>query len=151
MGVYKRLEQVPHRYRLANYQANYEGENTWETFVEQKTETFESTATYDRYEKAGRYFRRFLNDIGRHHALCEPEDIDDFLVALRDGTIGRQNHTRKLQTIYFEYFQPLVGFYSWLLWHTEHPHVYHPVWMAVVEYDYPSQVWERKLSQNDKR
>ncbi len=55
MGVYKRLEQVPHRYRLANYQANYEGENSWETFVEQKTETFESTATDDRYEKAGRY------------------------------------------------------------------------------------------------
>ncbi len=72
-------------------------------------------------------------------------------MALRDGTIGRQNHTRKLQTIYFEYFQPLEGFYSWLLWHTEHSHVYHPVWMAVVEYDHPSQVRERKLSQNGKR
>jgi hypothetical protein len=151
MGIYKRLEQVPQRYQLANYAGDYAEEDTWAEFTDIKTERFDSDATRTRYEKAGRYLADYLSDIGRHHALCNPGHVAGFLRALRDGSIGRQSHTRKLQTVYFEYFQPVEEFYSWLLWHTEHPHVYHPVHMAVVEYDYPSEVWAKKLSQNDKR
>jgi hypothetical protein len=151
MGVYKRIEDVPNRYRLSNYEAAYAGRDVWGEFFDEKTAKFDTQSTLDRYEKAGRYLQTFMSDVGRHHALATPQQIEDFLVALRDGEIGRQSHTRKLQTVYFEYFQPVEEFYTWLEWHTDHKHVYHPVLMAVVEGGYAREVWNRKLEQNDKR
>lgn len=151
MGVYKRISDVPDRYRLRNHEAAYEGRDVWSDYVEVKTETFDTEATRDRYEKAGRYFENFMSEVGRHHALATPEHVEEFLVGLRDGDVGRHSHSRKVQTVYFEYFQPIEEFYTWLEWHTDHPHVYHPVLMAVVEGGYAREVWNRKLEQNDKR
>lgn len=151
MGVYKRIDDVPNKYRLRNHEPAYEGRDVWGEYYEEKTEKFGTKATRDRYEKAGRYFGMFMSEVGQHRALATPGQIERFLVALRDGEIGRHNHTRKLQTVYFEYFQPVEEFYTWLQWHADHPHVYHPVLMAVVEGDYARDVWNRKLEQNDKR
>lgn len=151
MGVYKRIEDVPAKYRLTNHAAAYDGRDVWAEFEADKTAQFDTQATRDRYEKAGRYLRGFMDGVGRHHALADPEHIEGFLSALRDGEVGRQSHTRKLQTVYFEYYQPVEQFYTWLQWSAEHPHVYHPVLMAVAAGGYPREVWERKLSQNDKR
>lgn len=151
MGVYKRISDVPDRYRLGNHEAAYEGRDVWAEYFEAKTEKFDTKSTRNRYEKAGRYFKTFMSEVGRHHALATPEQIEGFLVALRDGEVGRQSHSRKLQTVYFEYFQPVEEFYTWLEWHADHPHVYHPVLMAVVEGGYARDVWNRKLEQNDKR
>jgi hypothetical protein len=151
MGVYKRVDDVPDKYRLGNHEAAYADRDTWEEFSTEKTARFDTDATRTRYEKAGRYFGTFMSDTGRHHALAEPAQIEEFLVALRDGEVGRHSHTRKLQTVYFEYFQPVEEFYTWLEWHTDHPHVYNPVLMAVVAGGYASEVWARKLAQNDKR
>ncbi|RLM72574.1 hypothetical protein DVK07_06140 [Halorubrum sp. Atlit-26R] len=123
----------------------------WADYFEEKTAVFNAKSTRDRYEKAGRYLQNFMREAGRHHALAAPEHIERYLTGLRDGDIGRRNQSRKLQTVYFEYFQPLEGFYTWLQWHTEHPHVYHPVLMAVVEGGFTREVWDRKLEQNDKR
>jgi hypothetical protein len=151
MGVYKRLSDVPDRYRLGNHEAAYEDRDVWAEYFEEKTKKFDTKATRNRYEKAGRYFKTFMSEVGGHHALATPEQIEGFLVALRDGEVGRHSHTRKLQTVYFEYFQPVEEFYTWLEWHTDHPHVYNPVLMAVVEGGYALDVWNRKLEQNDKR
>lgn len=150
-GVYKRLDDVPARYRLRNHETAYSGVDVWNEFVEERTDTFESQATYDRYEKSGRYYKDHMSDVGRHHALTAPEHVEEYLTRLRDGDIGRFSRTRQLQTVYFEYFQPLDAFYTWLLWHTEHPHVYHPVRMAAIAGGFSSDVWQRKLDQNDKR
>lgn len=151
MGIYKRINQVPEKYRLRNHEAAYADRDVWEDYFEEKTTAFATKATHDRYEKAGRYLKTFMVEAGRHHALATPEDVESFLVALRDGNVGRHSHTRKLQTVYFEYFQPTEQFYTWLQWHADHPHVYHPVLMAVVEGGYAREVWDRKLEQNDKR
>lgn len=151
MGVYKRLLDVPDRYRLGNHEAAYEGRDVWAGYFEAKTEKFDTKSTRDRYEKAGRYFKSFMEEVGRNYALATPEQIECFLVALRDGEVGRHSHTRKLQTVYFEYFQPVEEFYTWLEWHADHPHVYNPVLIAVVEGGYAREVWNRKLEQNDKR
>lgn len=151
MGVYKRIDTVPDRYQLLNHEAAYAGRDTWAEYFTEKTEQFNTKATRDRYEKAGRYFKAFMEDVNRHHALADPHHVEDYLVALRDGDIGRHSHTRKLQTVYFEYFQPLEDFYTWLQWHTDHPHVYHPVLMAVATDGFARDVWDRKLEQNDKR
>lgn len=151
MGVYKRLDGVPAKYRLVNHKRAYSGRDVWGEYFEEKTAKFDTKATRDRYEKAGRYFQTFMSEAERHHALADPRHVEEFLVALRDGEVGRHSHTRKLQTVYFEYFQPIEEFYTWLEWHTDHPHVYHPVLMAVVAGGYARDVWNRKLEQNDKR
>lgn len=151
MGVYKRLDDVPAKYRLVNHEGAYSGRDVWDEYFAEKTSKFDTKATRDRYEKAGRYFQTFMSGIERHHALADPQHIEGFLVALHGGDIGRHSHTRKLQTVYFEYFQPVEEFYSWLEWHIDHPHVYNPVLMAVVGGGFARDVWNRKLEQNDKR
>lgn len=151
MGVYKRIDDVPDKYRLRNYEREYEGRDVWNDYYEEKTGKFDTKATRDRYEKAGRYFGTFMSEVRRHRALATPGQIEAFLVALRDGEVGRHSHTRNIQTVYFEYFQPIEEFYTWLQWHADHPHVYHPVLMAVVEGGCALDVWNRKLEQNDKR
>lgn len=151
MGVYKQIDAVPDKYRLQNHEAAYDGRDVWDDYFVEKTEKFDTKSTRDRYEKAGRYFKTYMDDMGRHHALAHPQQIEDFLVALRDGNVGRHSHTRKLQTVYFEYYQPLEEFYTWLQWHADHPHVYHPVLMAVVAGGFARDVWNRKIEQNDKR
>ena len=151
MGIYKIIDSVPDRYRLQNYSSGYTGTDVWNDYFVEKIEKFDTRSTHDRYEKAGRYFKSFMQEVGRHHALADPSHIEEFLISLRDGDIGRYNGTRTLQTVYFEYFQPIEEFYSWLQWHTDHPHVYHPVLMAVVDGGFANEVWKQKLEQNDKR
>lgn len=151
MGIYKSLSEVPDKYRLHHEAAAYDGRDVWAAFEADKTEDFDAKATRDRYEKAGRYLRSFMDGESRHHALADPEHIEAFLTALRDGEVGRHSHTRKLQTVYFEYYQPVEQFYTWLQWHADHPHVYHPVLMAAASGGYAREVWERKIAQNDKR
>lgn len=151
MGVYKRIEDVPDKYRLRNHEPAYNGRDVWGEYYEAKIEKYDSQSTRERYKKAGRYFATFMSEVGRHRALATPGQIEAFLVALRDGVIGRHSQTRNIQTVYFEYFQPIEEFYTWLLWHVDHPHVYDPVLMAVVDGGYARDVWNRKLAQNDKR
>jgi hypothetical protein len=152
MGVYKTIDDVPPKYQLSNHTARYDGNDVWATFLCEKTAIFESASTRKRYEKAGRYFSDFMIEQGRHHAIADPGHISAFLVALQDGTVGRHHHERTLQTVYFEYYQPLEAFYTWLMWHADHPsHVYHPVLMAVIEGGYAREVWDRKIAQNDKQ
>lgn len=151
MGVYKALDDVPDRYHLRNHQSAYEGRDVWGEFFANKTAKFDTKATHDRYEKVGRYFTDFMADTERHHALADPGDIEAFLVALRDGDVGRFGRTRQRQTVYFEYYQPLEDFYTYLEWHVDYPHRYHPVLMAVVDGGYARDVWNRKIEQNDKR
>jgi hypothetical protein len=151
MGVYKHLDSVPSKYQLQNHEAAYADWDVWDDYFQEKTKKFDTNSTRDRYEKAGRYLQNFMQEKDRHHALADPKHIEGYLTGLRDGDIGRRNQTRKLQTVYFEYFQPLEEFYTWLQWHTDHPHVYHPVLMAVVADGYARDVWDRKLEQNDKR
>ena len=149
-GVYKQLDDVPDRYRLRNHKAAYAGMDPWTEFAEERTEQFDSQATCDRYEKAGRYYKGFMSDIGRHHALARPQHLEEFFVRLHKGDIGRFSRTREIQTVYFEYFQPLDAFYSWLLWHTDHPHVYHPVRMAAIADGFAAEVWQRKTEQSNR-
>lgn len=151
MGVYKHIDSVPTKYRLQNHEPAYTDRDVWADYYEEKTAVFNTKSTRDRYEKAGRYLQNFMQEAGRHHALAAPEHIEGYLTGLRDGNVGRRNQPRKLQTVYFEYFQPLEEFYTWLQWHTDHPHVYHPVLMAVVAGGFARKVWDRKLDQNDKR
>jgi len=147
-GVYKRLNNVPVKYHLRNHEAAYSGMDAWNEFVEERTDTFESQATYDRCEKSGQYYKDHMSDVGRHNAFTPPEHVEEYLTRLHDDDIGQFSCTRQLQTIYLEYFQPLDTFYTWLLWHTDHPHVCHLARMAAIAGGFVSDVWQRKLDQN---
>jgi hypothetical protein len=54
--------------------------------------------------------------------------------------------TRTLQTVYSEYWVRVEAFYTWLQFHTRHPHVYHPPLMAVVAGGTTARVWALKFT-----
>jgi hypothetical protein len=39
----------------------------------------------------------------------------------------------------------LEEFYSWLQWHTDHPHTHHPVLMAAADHETAGEIWSVKM------
>lgn len=137
MGVYKRLSDVPDRYRLQNFSAAYEGRDVWGEYVSDRyPNPSENQQTLLRRFK--RRWTSLMDDQGRHHALATPEDVEAFSSDLVE------NNT--LSTAYSNYWQRLEVFYTWLQSHTDHPHVYHPVLMAAAEYPNASAIWDYRIA-----
>lgn len=141
MGVFKRLKEVPDRYRLSQYEAAYDGRDVWTEFVE--TLPFNSERYQRRVAKAGRSWTEHMTGYERHHALAQPGDVESWCETLRtDRTVGG---------VYREYWVRIEQFYTWLQYHTEHPHVYHPVLIAASEYPTAGNIWHCKLEQRSHR
>lgn len=141
MGVYKTLADVPERYRLRQHQAAFDGRDVWaeyttQSYFQQYPDASESVR--ESVERAGRYWKEYMADRGRHHALATPEDVGVWSTRLLDRVT--------VNTAYNEYWIRIEGMYSWLQSHTEYPHVYHPFWIAVTEYDSARKIWNHKLS-----
>ncbi|MFC6942416.1 hypothetical protein ACFQE8_20960 [Salinirubellus sp. GCM10025818] len=144
MGVYKSLSEVPVRYRLDNFTAEYRGEDTWTEYIQAEDERRDLSDWYlERADIAGRSWKSHMHDLDRHHALAKPEDVDTWCRELLDE--------RKLRTVYERYWTELESFYAWLQAHAEHHHVYQPVLMAAANYDAASMVWEEKIENGRKR
>lgn len=137
MGVYKRLDDVPDRYRLANFAAEYDSRDTWAAYV------------VDRYVDQSEYLDRMLQrferrwkahmaGIGRHHALATPGDIEAFCTDLVERNT--------LSTAYETYWLRLEDFYQWLQAHPDHPHVYQPVLMAAAAYPNAATLWKYRIT-----
>ncbi len=69
----------------------------------------------------------------RHHALARPEDVEAYIEMMME--------INAMRTIYSTYWTHLKQFYDWLLWHTEHPHRYHPVLMAAAHEPNTRRMW----------
>lgn len=141
MGVFKQLENVPSRYRLNTYSASYEGRDVWSEFMDERGEDFPSENTKYKVNRAGERWGDFMESRSNHYALPVPEDVEDYfdyLLTERD---------LKVSTTYRQYGDYLERFFSWLLYHTEHPHVYNPVLMSVVENPNGAsgEVWDEKI------
>lgn len=136
IGVYKKLEDVPDRYRLGNYGGTYAGRNIWGEYVEAELSDAAETVQYEA-ELVEKSWKSHMDDRGRHHALATPADVDSWA----EKILGRM----KVPRAYNPYWVRLEGFYSYLLWHTEHPHVYHPPRMAATEGGAATDIWEAKL------
>lgn len=136
LGIYKRLEDVPDRYRLQQYTGSYEGRDVWLEFCEEhEYELGDSKSFRRKVDRAGDHWRTFMTD-RRHHALATPVDVEAWSVVLLDEfTEGTA----------YKYWIRVEHFYRWLQWHTEHPHVYHPVLMAVIKHDAAARVWNWKI------
>ncbi|WP_222919107.1 hypothetical protein [Natrinema sp. SYSU A 869] len=146
IGVYKRLADVPDRYRLENQAAEYEGRDVWSEFIEYERETvgYDSDRYIQNSERCERYWKEHMEDRGRHHALATPTDVETFISGLLDRMESR--------TAYQPYWVRLESFYDHLQWRVDHPHRYHPVVMAAtVPESAARRVWEEKLDRYGSR
>ena len=140
LGVYKRLSDVPDRFRLYHHAEAYEERDVWQEFCE---EYEYEQADYDRYEeevdRVGDCWKTFMADQGRHHALAISDNVNQWCADLLESKSERRTH---------DYFLRVNRFYDWLKWHSEHPHVYNPVLMAPVTGEAARTVWGVKAAQN---
>lgn len=144
LGVYKALDQVPDRYRLQNHANAYGGRDVWDEFLTGHLfEKYDSERFKEEARRAGRYWKEHMDSRGRHHALATPADIESWVAGLLDD--------RKVKTAYNCYWVRIERFYSWLQWHTEHPHVYNPVLMAATDGEASGAVWEEKMARRQGR
>ncbi len=137
MGVYKRLEDIPDHHRLDQYEALFENQDVWSDYVDSQSNAFDSDHYHATFRKAGQSWKNHLNERGRHHALATPHDVETWVRSLAE--------TRLLRTVRTEYWVRVEEFYSWLQFHTEYPHVYHPVLMAAGQYETARAVWMTKF------
>lgn len=137
MGAFKRLSEVPDTDILAEYTRRYDGVDVWAANRDAQTNAFESTHYEQTFEKTERTWKSHMTDRDRHHALAIPEEVETWCRTLAE--------TPTYMTVYKQYWVRLEEFYSWLQWHTDHPHAYHPVLMAAAQYDTAGTVWETKV------
>lgn len=136
MGLYKQLEDVPIEYRLYQYVDGYDGCDVWGNWAAQAVaDRAERYAVY--VERTERSWKSHMTERGRHHALARPTDVEVWANLILDRC--------KPLSAYQIYFTKLEAFYTWLLYHTAHPHVYHPVWMAAATYDATATIWDAKI------
>ena len=139
MGIYKSISEVPDRYRLSVHTSKYEGRDVWEEYLEENFDA-DRLSEWREYvlSKADRYWKAHMSEVGRHHALAQPRDIEKWCSQLLENC--------SLRTLYEHYWIQIEQFYSWLQYHTNHPHVYNPVLMAAVTEPVSQQIWEEKIS-----
>jgi hypothetical protein len=137
MGVYTRLADVPPAHRLDQHAPAYDSCETWQAYVASRPATFDSDHYQDTLRKAGESWKTHMEARGRHHALARPADVAAWVDDLAA--------TRTLRTVYSEYWVRVEEFYTWLQFHTRHPHVYHPPLMAVVAGGTTARVWAVKF------
>ena len=142
IGVYKRLGDVPNEHRLERYADTYEDVDVWKEYL--NTYLFERYSS-ERFQQdarlAGRRWRAHMADRGRHHALATPEDVEEWC--------DRLISTLTLKTAYNTYWVKLERFYTWLQYHTGHPHCYHPVLMAAAAYPAAGEIWNEKIQRGN--
>lgn len=140
LGVYKRLSDVPGRYRLHHHADRYAGEDTWQVFCEEYEYQQGSHARYEEeVDRAGNDWKAHMESRERHHALATPEDVEAWAVALLANGSECRAH---------DYWLRVNRFYDWLQWNTKHPHRYNPVLMAAVDREAARQIWRYKARQN---
>ena len=140
-GVFKKLEEVPSRYRFSTYASSYEGSEVWSEFLEAHRD-FYADGSLQEGERTGRYWKEYMEGKDRHYALPTPNDVEEFLEWLTSSE-GKDMNVLTVYTMYWPY---LERFFNWLQFHTKHPHNYNPLLMAVIEYPdgLVGEVWDHK-------
>ncbi len=138
IGVYKTLEQVPDHSRLYNSATAFEGRDVWAEYVEHELSNPARTVQYET-ELVEESWKEHMRQRGRHPALARPDDVESWFTNL----INRMQTKRA----YNPYWVRLEDFYTFLMWHTEYPHSYHPPRMAAGQGGVTREVWEYKVSE----
>jgi len=139
LGVYKTLSEVPDRYRLNTHSSAYEGRDVWSEYILEEFNQDEISEWRDYVlSKAGEDWKDHMSELGRHHALAKPEDIEKWC--------KRRLETASLRTVYEHYWVQIEQLYSWLAYHDQHPHVYNPALMAAANFPASRDVWRLKIT-----
>jgi len=136
IGVYKTLDQVPEHHRLANSATTFAGRDVWAEYVEHELAGAAETVQYETglVEES---WKDHMQQRGRHPALARPADVESWAVTLLDRMQPKR--------AYNPYWVRLDEFYTFLLWHTEYPHSYHPPRMAAGQDGAASRIWDFKV------
>lgn len=138
MGVYKRFEDVPQHRRLSLFSDEYAGRDVWQEFCEaSEYDQGESDQFRQEVDRAGRRWKSFMDERDRHHALASPDDVEAWSQHLLQNLDFTPRHA-------LSYWGRINRFYDWLMWHTEHPHVYNPVLMAAADGEAAGEIWAVK-------
>lgn len=138
MGVYKRISDVPESRRFKNFVLSYSERDVWDEWMSVEIRPDGSDWAKEYGDRAGRDWKRWISG-QRHHALATPDHVERYLqYCLRK---------RSADTTYRVYWRHVEQFYSWLMTHVDHPHSYHPVWMAANEYPdgAAGEIWNQRF------
>lgn len=139
LGIYKAVEDVPARYYLPNFASEMDGDEEWERFDAEELEGMSYHSRMYVYGTAYRRWRDYCKENGVHPALADPQDIE--------GHLAEQMETDlKLKSVHDSRFRPLYRWYRWMTFHTEYPHRYNPVVMAVLLGGATYTIWETRLT-----
>jgi len=137
IGVFKSLADVPQAYRLQQHANAYVNQEPWVEYVESELTEASEAVLYE----AGLVeddWKDYMNQQGRHYALATPADVEAWCKELLDRMAPKR--------AYNPYWVRLQDFYDYLLWHTEHPHLYHPPLMAAGTDEAAQRIWKEKLA-----
>jgi hypothetical protein len=134
LGVFKDLSDVPDGRRFRTLAPAYEGRDTWSEY---RATVELSERMSEEWARFARRWKEHMDTRGRHHALARPDDVEAWSAKL----VGRFSIDRA-----YQHWTVIEGFYSWLLWHTDHQHTYQPFHMAVVDPESSArEIWTRKM------
>lgn len=136
IGVYKTLDQVPLHSRLSNSEREFAGRDVWAEYIEHELPDAAETVQYET-ELVEESWKDHMEQRGRHPALAQPADVESWFT----GLIERMQTKRA----YNPYWVRVDEFYTYLLWHTEYPHSYHPPRMAACGGGATREVWDFKV------
>lgn len=133
-GPFQNYREIPARYRLETYAAQYRGDETWDRYCKDVLfKKYDSDYMRDNARKAGDSWLSHMDEQGRHHALATPQDANVWCGNLLDD--------RTRQTCYEQYFVRIYQFYDHLKSSYRHPHLYNPLLLAAIKYDAARQIW----------
>ena len=140
MGVYKCLEDVPNHYRLKNYEAEYTEKDPWDAYLDDYITPPRDSER--KQEQADRSFKKWSGHMEAreaHYALASPDDVEAWAYSLTgEYSIGYASTN----------WEQIERFYSWLMWHSDYPHRYHPFLMAAAREGAASDIWWEKISRS---
>jgi hypothetical protein len=140
LGVYKSIEDVPDRYRLRVHESKYAGRDVWQEYRESELSGAAETVRRET-DLVERSWKKHMEDQGRHHALATPSDVETWIPKLLERM--------QLVRAYNPYWVRLEEFYDYLMWHKDHPHVYHPPRMAAGLDGSANEIWTVKTQDWD--
>ena len=141
LGIYKWIDEVPNRYRLENFESEFAEEDTWSEYLATRDDLAESTKKNSWYPCGDRFKKFMREEVGRHHALPHPDDIEAYLSHIKSGGYSIKVTERSWNTVYYQHLSPLKTFFSWLVHHVDYPHVYNPVLLAAHTDGVTREVW----------
>lgn len=135
-GMYTHIDQVPDHVRLRVYEHEFEGRDPWCEYVTENNLVRPDHSRQQRghMQRTEDRWKTFMQERGRHHALCTPTDAEEYAQRLR-------NEFELSISSAAMYWADVERFYRWMFHHVEYPHRYHPFVMAAANYDTGNALW----------